>query len=410
MGKVLGIVAEYNPFHNGHIYHLKKSKQLTNSDYTIAIISGNFTQRGDCSLIDKWSKAKMAISNGVDLVIELPTIYATSSAENFAYGAMKILNSLKIIDYVSFGAETADIFTLEKFASVLSDEPKEYKKILSKELNNGISFPRARQNALTSYLKLNRKISSMISSPNNILAIEYLKALKTLNSTISPILIERIENNYNDEKILGSIASATAIRNSILDDSFVKIYNTLPKSSYEILEENLEKGHLIPDLSNFDDIILYNLRSMSISDLLNIPDVSEGLEFALKKASNSCNTIEELINIVSSKRYTKTRIQRILIYILLGITKKDISMSKRTIPYVRILGFNNRGKTLISKILKANPKLNIITSVKKFEDANINRNLKRMLELDIFATNTYTLGYQKDSWGNLDYTQKIITI
>lgn len=410
MGKVLGIVAEYNPFHNGHIYHLKRSKQLTNSDYSIAIISGNFTQRGDSSLVDKWSKAKMAISNGVDLVIELPTIYATSSAENFAYGAIKILNSLKIVDYVAFGAETTDIFTLEKLASVLADEPKEYKKLLSNELNNGISFPKARQNALTSYLKLNRKTSSMISSPNNILAVEYLKSLKLLNSNISPILIERIENDYNDEKIIGNIASATAIRNSILDDNFVEIYNALPKSSYEILEKNFEKGHLIPNLNNFDNIILYNLRSMTVSDLLDIPDVSEGLEFALKKAANSCNTIEELINIISSKRYTKTRIQRILTYVLLGITKKDIDMSKRSMPYVRVLGFNNRGKTLISRISKSNPKLNIITSVKKFEDSNTNRNLKRMLQLDIFATNTYTLGYQKDSWGNLDYTQKIITI
>ena len=410
MENILGIVAEYNPFHNGHLYHLNESKKITNSDYSIAVISGNFTQRGNTSLVDKWSKTKMALSNGVDLVIELPTVYATSSAENFAYGAIKILNSPKIVDHVSFGSENPDIIALEKLSNVLLDEPTEYKKILSSELNNGLSFPKAREKALISYLNLTKEQSSIISSPNNILAIEYLKSLKLLKSNISPVSIQRVKANYDDSTINSTIASATAIRNTILNNHFSEISTVLPTSSYEILKENLDNKHIISDINIFSNIILYNLRSMSTTELENVPDVSEGLEFSLLKAANSCNTVESLINLVNSKRYTRTRIQRILLYILLGITKKDIEMSKRTSPYIRVLGFNEKGKNLISKISRVNPNLNIITSVKKFYDTNTNKDLKRILDLDIFATNTYTLGYQKDSFGNLDFTQKIITI
>ena len=149
---------------------------------------------------------------------------------------------------------------------------------------------------------------------------------------------------------------------------------------------------------------------METSEIAMLPDVTEGLEFAIKKAANSCNNLNDLLNIIKSKRYTSTRIQRILLYALLGITKKDIDISKKTTPYIRVLGLNNRGKFLISEIAKANPKLEIITSVKRFYDNNTNKNLKLMLDKDIFATNVYTIGYEDDSWSNLDFTQKIINI
>ena len=171
MSKVLGIVAEYNPFHNGHLYHLEKSKQNTDSNYTVAIMGGNFTQRGGASLVDKWSKAEAAIRCGVDLVIELPVIYATSSAENFAEGAVKILDSLKVVDYISFGAETSDVEVLDKCADVLYEEPKKYKTFLSHELAKGLSYPKARENALMIYLNDIRKFANVLSSPNNILGI-----------------------------------------------------------------------------------------------------------------------------------------------------------------------------------------------------------------------------------------------
>ena len=214
MSKVLGIIAEYNPFHNGHLHHLETSKKLTGADYTVAIISGNFTQRGSTSIIDKWSKAKMALENGIDLVIELPVLYSISSAENFADGAIKILNSLGIVDYLSFGAETSDISILNKIADILHLEPEEYKKLLSLELTNGLSFPKARENALINYIKNNannifennesnfEKYKKVLSSPNNILGIEYLKALKKYKSSIKPICISRFATDYNSTELL----------------------------------------------------------------------------------------------------------------------------------------------------------------------------------------------------------------
>ena len=404
---VLGIIAEYNPFHNGHLYHLLKSKEETKADSVIAVIGGNFTQRGEPSLIDKWTKAEMALSNGADLVIELPTVYATSSAENFADGAIKIINSLKVVDYISFGSETDNFNNLNILANVLYKEPKEYKDLLSNSLKNGKSFPKAREEALVKYLN-DKKYSLILSSPNNILAIEYLKALKKHNSKIKPMSIKRKDVGHLSLEYTGQITSATAIRKLIYTNHFKEIKTYLTPASYTVLIEEIKKGHYIQNPSYFDNIILYNLRNMSLQEISNLPDVSEGLENALKKAANSCNSIHEFINIVSSKRYTETRIKRILLYSLLKISKKDMELSKKTNPYIRVLGFNKNGKNLLSRISKANPRLNIITSVKKFEGTNINKNLKLMLDKDINATNIYTLGYSSDSWSNLDYTKKII--
>jgi len=198
MTNVLGIVAEYNPFHNGHLYHLQKSKEITNSEFSICVIGGNFAQRGDTSLIDKWTKAEMALNNGVDLVIELPTIYNISSAENFADGAIKILDSLKIVDFVSFGSEAGNINTLDNIAKVLVEEPKEYITMLNHELNAGNSFPKAREKALLLYLNDIRRYTNVMSEPNNILAIEYLKALRKQNSLIRGVTITREKCGYND--------------------------------------------------------------------------------------------------------------------------------------------------------------------------------------------------------------------
>ena len=414
MSGVLGIIAEYNPFHNGHLYHLIQSKKLSGADYTIAIMGGNFTHRGDVSLVDKWSKAEMALLGGVDLVIELPTLYAVSSAENFADGAIKILDSLKIVDNVSFGSETKDINTLDRIADVLYNEPREYKTLLSHELSRGISFPKARENALLMYLNDVRRFANILSSPNNILGIEYLKALRKYKSHMRPICIPRVGAGHNDLNSSNNknIASATAIRNLATASKYdsLEFRRLLPISSYSVLMDNIKKGHVVNGIAAFEKEILYNLRQMSVEEIANLPDVSEGLEYALKNAANSCNSIVELLNIVNSKRYTKTRISRILIYTLLGINKKDMQLSKNILPYIRVLGFNENGKQLLSMISDANPKLQLVTSVKKFEDSNKNKNLQAMLEKDIWATNVYTLGYEFDSWAGLDYTQKLITL
>ena len=404
---VLGIVAEYNPFHNGHLYHLLKSKEEAKADSVIAVIGGNFTQRGEPSLLDKWCKAEMALANGADLVIELPVLYSISSAENFADGAIKILNSLKIVDSVSFGTESENLNKLNIIANTLYKEPKEYKDLLYSFLKDGKSYPKAREQALVKDLK-DSEYASIISSPNNILGIEYLKALKKYSSKISPINLQRIEVGHLSKDYSSEFASATAVRNLVYSNRIKDVKSYIPPASYTILTEELKAGHFVKDISRYENIIIYNLRNMPVEKIADLPDVSEGLEHLIKKAANSCNTIEEFINIVKTKRYTETRIRRILLYSLLKITKKDMAISKKTIPYIRVLGWNEKGKFLISKIISANPRINVITSVKKFEDININKNLKTMLDKDILATNIYTLGYSHDSCGNLDYTKKMV--
>lgn len=412
MRKVLGIVAEYNPFHNGHFYHMQESKKITEADSCICVISGNFTQRGEPSIVNKWAKTYMALCCGADLVIELPTIYSISSAENFASGAIKIFDSLKIVTDISFGAECNDLATLNNIANVFYSEPANYKTILNHELKRGLSYPMARENAVLMYLNDIKRYANVLSNSNNILAIEYLKALKQQKSMIQPNIVPRKNVYYNDQKIVDDFASATAIRKLMLNREYAEVRKVVPRSTYQIIGEEYKKNHIILGIKKYEKEIIYALRVMPIEEIQNLPDVNEGLEFAIKKAASETNDIEELIEKVKSKRYTQTRIQRILVYVLLGITKKDMEDSKKMVPYVRVLGFNSRGKILISEIMNQNPKLNMITSVGKYVNKKMpkNKQLARMLDLDINATNIYTLGYGGESKANLDYTQNMIII
>lgn len=406
MSKILAVICEYNPFHNGHLYHLNESIKKNSPDYVVGIMSGNFVERGNTALINKWSRAQMALASGVDMVIELPTIYAISSAENFASGAIKILNSFKSDVCLSFGSECGDISVLNRFADILFKEPPEYVTMLNHELAKGISFPKARENAMLLYINDIRSSANILSGSNNILSIEYLKQIMKTGNKISPLTIKRIGTEYNSLSIAKHIASATAIREMLLQKKSVK--DLMPKTSYDILKNDLGTGKFVLDVSQFGREIIYKLRCMSIEQIANLPDVSEGLEYKIKDAANSCNSLETLCLMVKSKRYTLTRINRIMLYALLDITKQDYENSKKATPYIRVLGVTEKGKSLLSE-LSHNKKLNIITSVKQFMDKNNNKVLKNMLEKDILATNVYTLGYKKNSEANLDYTNKLIT-
>lgn len=411
MGNVVGIIAEYNPFHNGHLYHLLQSKDIAQADSVVAIISGNFTQRGDTSIVDKWTKAYMAICGGCDLVLELPTVYSISSAENFASGAIKILDSLKVVNSISFGAESDDLATLNNIANVLYTEPKGYTNILTHELQKGLSYPAARENAILMYLNDIKRYANILNSPNNILAIEYLKALKTQKSNMTPIMIKRKKVYYNDERIVDDFASATAIRKLIKRREFDELRKVVPRSTYKLLSRPIRDGNIVISLSNFEKEIIYTLRKMSVKDIANLPDVSEGLENLIKSSADNCNDLSRLIVNIKSKRYTQTRIQRILLYALLKIDKKLMEESKKIVPYARVLGFTNKGKELISEINRKNPKIHMITSVKKYIEKNnkpSNRILMQMLQKDILATDIYTLGFDFESKANLDFTNNMI--
>ena len=410
MSEVLGIIAEYNPFHNGHLYHIQKTKEQTGAKFVVCVMSGNFVQRGNTSIVDKWTKAKMAIENGVDLVLELPTIYSVSSAENFAQGAVKILENLGIVDTISFGTETDDFAALNNIATILTDEPKEFVSMLKDDLKQGASFPKARENALIKYLNDDVRYKDILSSPNNILGVEYLKALKQIKSKITPIAIKREKVYYNDNFIVDDFASATAIRKLVSNKDFAGLLKVVPRNCYETISKEFETGNMILDLQKFEKEIFYTLRRMSVSEIAELPDVTEGLENTIKNAANFCNNIKDFINIVKTKRYTQTRIQRILVFALLGITKKDMQAAQKIIPYARVLGFNEKGKLLLSGISQNNPKMPVVTSVKRFLDNTTSKTHKRMMEIDIFATNVYTLGYRYDSTANLDYTKNMIML
>ena len=271
----------------------------------------------------------------------------------------------------------------------------------------GLSFPKARENAMLLYINDIRNSATVLSGSNNILALEYLKQIMKTGNKITPITIKRIGTEYNSLSTSNNIASATAIRDMLLQKKSVK--KLMPKTAYDILKQELGNGRFVLDISQFEKQILYKLRCMTVEQIANLPDVTEGLEYKIKEAANTCNTLDSLIFMIKSKRYTMTRINRILLYALLDITKLDYINSQKITPYIRVLGMSENGKILLSELSK-NRKLNVITSVKQFMDKNNNKVLKSMLEKDIFATNVYTLEYKKNPDANLDFTKKMIVI
>ncbi|MBF8982183.1 nucleotidyltransferase [Lutibacter sp. B2] len=406
--KVLGIIAEYNPFHNGHKYHLLDSLHRTNTTHSVAIMSGNFLQRGAPALLNKWERAKMAVKEGVDLVIELPFPYACNSAEYFAFGAISLLNSLNIIDYVSFGSECGNIEKLKTIASVLTEEPIEYKTLLKSFLSKGNSFPSARENALSTYLN-DSTLEEIIRTPNNILGIEYIKALINLNSKMEPFTINRIKTEYHSKNIENSICSATAIRNHLTKDSYdiSLLSSVMPNDSYAILSENIKEELSPIHISDFSQMILYSLRKSSTNVLKEIVDVTEGLENRIKNASSKAVDIELFLQLTKTKRYPLTRLQRICIHTLLGLTKDHILKfsSLGTAPYARILAFSSKGKELI-KTLKKTSSIPILTNINKQPLSNEIAN--EMLSLDILSSDLYNLAYvnKKNRTGGDDYYEK----
>lgn len=416
--KVLGIVAEYNPFHNGHIYHIEKSKALTGCDAVVCVMSGNFIQRGEPAVINKFARTEAALKNGADLIIELPVPFAMSSAETFGFGAVKILDSIGIIDCISFGSEHGDITTLKTISDILVAEPFEYKEELKKQLDNGLSFPVCRQIAIKKYLDLNGNesssngLSAILETSNNILAIEYLKAIIRLKSPIKPYTIERISNKYNSTDLTGSISSATSIRNSIQAEESLQPDATkaIPLQTEQALQREFSQGRGPISIYSYENIIFALLRQITVEKLSQIPDVSEGLEYRIKTAAENSGSLDELLSNICTKRYTRTRIQRILFSMLTGITKSDMEMFMKYggPQYARILGFNSIGRELLSK-MKRNSCLPIITKPSNYKKS-CNKLLVRMLEIESQSTDLYVLGYKNPTFrkAGQEFTQNII--
>ncbi|MGL5642972.1 MAG: nucleotidyltransferase [Paraclostridium sp.] len=412
--KIVGLVVEYNPFHNGHLYHLKKSLEITNSTHSIAVMSGNFLQRGEPALFDKYKRAEMAVSNGVDLVVELPTLYACQSAEIFTHGAVTLLNSLNCIDSICFGSEEGNVDTLIKISRILVDEPDEFKSILKKNLDDGILFATARSKALYAYLSKNNaldvsedKLNNILSSSNNILGIEYIKSLIKHKSSIKPHTITRIQADYNSEAIESNICSATAIRKTLAtENNLDTIHSVVPQKTFNLISDSINNNFN----PMFDEYYFDTIREIVVRDLDKLNsyfDVNEGIENKIYKSIFTSSNLCELHQLVKSKRYTLTKIKRILNNILLGITKEDMNSVKNldTLPYVRILAFNDKGREIIKKI-KLSSDIKIIN---KFSNINFENNsvFETLIKYDVKATNMYNIPYYKNNKillkGPMDY-------
>lgn len=351
--KALGLIVEYNPFHNGHKLHLEKSKEISKADLAIAVMSGNFLQRGEPAILDKFKRAEIALLNGVDLIIELPSFYSTQSAEIFAKGAVSILNDIGI-DELIFGSESGDIGELEFMADLQLERKDELDEIINFEIKKGISYPNAFNIAVE---KLTGKKD--VLSPNNILGIEYIKAIKKIKSKIEYKTIKREKAGYYTGDLEDDIASASVIRKEILSGNIGNIKNVVSKKTYDYIVEEKE---LIADFKDYYEIIRYKIID-SKERLLEIQDMEEGFENRLYENAIKHKDFLEFYNAVISKRFTNSRLNRILNHILISLTKEITEDALESVPYIRVLAFNSNGQKFLNKI-KKNENIELISDTK----------------------------------------------
>lgn len=398
--KIVGIVTEHNPFHNGHRYHVEKAQEACNADAVISVMSGHFLQRGEPALFNKWARAEMAVLAGADIVIELPTAFSVRSASVFAHGAVSILNSTGIVTHLCFGSESGNLDSFLPPARLLSNEPEEFRSILNRYLNTGISYPAARAKALEAFLPKTDEAENLYASPNNILGIEYVKALFKLNSAISPVTVKRFAAGYHDVQIgrQQHIASATSIREEILNSGNTltpRVKQVVPETSYSIMEKELAAGRGPVFMESFSQSLFYLLRTVPAEYLASICDVNEGLEFRLLECSKKASSVKNLIELVKTKRYTWTRIQRIISNLLLGYTSSMADSFDATGPrYIRILGLSAKGRSLL-KITKKRADVPVIVRTAPYLARK--DELSAMLRFDVKATDIYMLLYPRQS-------------
>lgn len=389
--KTVGLITEYNPFHNGHAYHIEKAKMLTGADRVIVIMSGDFVQRGAPAVMPKHLRAESALLSGASLIIELPVCFATGSAEYFAQGSISLLNQLGCIDSICFGSECGDLHLLKEIAQILADEPIEYQTALKQALKEGASFPAARQEALNIY---SDKYSEILASPNNILGIEYLKALAKIHSKMEPFTIKRIGAGYHDMDIDGQFSSATAIRSDIYQLADVNssseslplthIQTQVPSSCHELMKKNYQTRYPVK-ADDFSLLLKAKLLSETAGSLSHYLDMSPELANRILRLRNDYLSFEQFCDLLKTKELTRSRISRSFIHVLLGITNDWLTAMKAPAPYARILGFRRDHADLLG-ILKRTSDIPLITSPAR---AVLADTAYQMLELDIYASDLY---------------------
>lgn len=361
---VNGIIAEYNPFHNGHKYHMEQCKNATGADYTIVVLSSNFTQRGEPAILDKFVRARMALENGADLVLELPISHAASSAEYYAQGGVSILDQLGVVDHLCFGSECGDIEVLQEFAKILSEESSAYVKDLKSGLSIGHSYPRARNRAITVSNPDMAKNEYILSSPNNILGIEYLKALLRLDSSMKPFTIMRAGSDYHDRFVSTSFCSALALRQAILSGQDIEsLSSQMPESAFRIMQETLREMSPVT-IDDFSHMLLYKLLMDQDLGYYGYMDVSHALSDRIRNQLKTFSGYTAFCNSLKSKNMTYARICRCLLHVMLEIKKEDYLAfgNPAKIPYARVLGFRKDAQPLLNAI-KNNTSIPLITKL-----------------------------------------------
>lgn len=397
--KTAGIIAEYNPFHNGHQYHIEQTRRVTGADAVVCVMSGCFVQRGDCAIADKWTRAHAALLGGADLVLELPVYYSLAVAQLFAYGAVAALDALGCVDFLSFGMETDNLSQLDALAKKLVSESGKIEAETKKYLDGYTGYPAARQKALTALYGVEK---ALINTPNNMLALEYLCQLRLQGSMMQPVGIKRCGAAYHDAQITSQFASATAIRTALKQNSDFRA--AVPETAYALYQQARQNGVFPVFASQFDQMLLSFLRRSRPEELQNIIDMPHGMENRLIRAANRAGTVEELVELCSVKHYTRARIRRLLFASLIGIPNMGYAKPP---SYLRVLGMNRTGREVLSQIRDA-CRLPIIVKAANFPA----KDTDPLFLLDCKSTDLYCLAYQNTTLrrGGPDYTRTPIIL
>lgn len=403
--KIVGLITEYNPFHNGHLYHIEKAKELTGADAVVVVMSGNFVQRGAPAIMPKHLRAEAALRCGVAAVFELPVCYATGSAEFFAEGAISLLDHLGCIDSICFGSECGDLNILNEIAKLTIDEPEEYKQVLRTLLKEGLSFPKARRVAVSTCMP-GQRTDAILDAPNNILGIEYIRALKRRNSSMNIFTIKRIVSGYHDNELKENYSSASAIRNLLyhsgnsvhtvadrpydepaLTDVLTSLEDQVPPCCIPLMEyTHLERYPIYSD--DFSLLFKYRLMTLSKKELSTYMDVSDELANRIKNHLNCFVSFDQFCELLKTKEITYSRISRSLFHVLLKITEKDMNDYRASggCQYVRVLGFR-KNESNVLKYIKKHASIPLIT--KPTQTEMLSECAGRMFDSDIFASLVY---------------------
>ncbi|MBQ7548319.1 MAG: nucleotidyltransferase family protein [Clostridia bacterium] len=378
--KIGGIIAEYNPFHNGHAYQIEKTKELGEITHLVAVMSSDYVQRGETSLFSKWARAEAAVKSGVDLVIELPTLWSSSHAQRFAIGGVSLLDSLGCVDMLSFGSECGDIDELIACKDAIkSDEVEER---LRENLDMGLSYATSRSEALRTVC--GNRFFDILEGANNTLGIEYLNAMDTLGSKMIPMTIKRIGAAHDSLKRSENFAAASDIRGMILDNDR-KWERYVPHTAAEVYKREMEKNYAPCPIGRLEFGLLCSMRQLTAEDIALSPDVSEGIEYRIHDAALKAGSVEELYQLAKTKRYSHARIRRIVLHAFLGITADDYRGEP---PYIRVLAMNGRGKEIM-KVMKEKASLPIVTKASDFDA--LDEYGKHVFSIEDMCTDVFSL-------------------